>query len=136
MVLRVAKDVTALFHKKQIIAICLSFTCFILSQDSTVLYELVLCDRTEYRCVHLENDVSLLQVPVLGSQACTGHLFNEDLTPQTQTILCKTTQKRQHCKKQFPFFFFFYQTGGDYSSVHRTVLMPGCQIFHQHMNTT
>lgn len=33
--------------------------------------------------VHLENNVSLLQVPIHGCQACAGHLFDEDLTSQT-----------------------------------------------------
>lgn len=45
-------------------------------------------------CAHLKNDVSLLQVSILGSQACTSHLFNEDLTPQTKTVLCETTKKK------------------------------------------
>lgn len=42
-------------------------------------------------CAHLENYVSLLQVTILGSQACTGHLFDEDLTPQTQAIFYTKT---------------------------------------------
>lgn len=41
---------------------------------------------------HLENDVTFLQVSILGSQACAGHLFDEDLTPQTETIFYPTTQ--------------------------------------------
>lgn len=38
--------------------------------------------------MYLQNDVSLLQVPVSGSQSCAGHLFDENLAAQPKTILC------------------------------------------------
>lgn len=58
---------------------------FILINDPTLVRTFTvhcLCECTELMCVYLENDVSLMQVSILGSQACAAHLFDEDLTPQ------------------------------------------------------
>ena len=53
--------------------------------------------REEYE--HLEDDVSFLQAAVLGSEACSRHLLDEDLTAQTQTVLY-TTGHTNHATSQ------------------------------------
>ncbi|KAF3851600.1 hypothetical protein F7725_013372 [Dissostichus mawsoni] len=46
-------------------------------------HQLQLPPRLLYQLPRID-DVSLLQVPVFGSQARAGHLFDEDLTPKAQ----------------------------------------------------
>lgn len=42
----------------------------------------------EGSAMHLENDVALLKISISGSQSSTGHLFDEDLAAQSETVLC------------------------------------------------
>jgi hypothetical protein len=36
---------------------------------------------------YLENYVPLMKVAIFGGQSCSGHFFDEDLTPQPEPIL-------------------------------------------------
>ena len=47
---------------------------------------------------HLEDDVSLQQAAVLRRQPRGRHLLDEDLTAQTQAVLCTHTHTRQRLR--------------------------------------
>lgn len=61
------------------------------SSDKKIILQkfwlLLACLRNGSKHPYLENDVALLKISIPGSQSCAGHLFDEDLAAQSETVL-------------------------------------------------